>query len=48
MLPFLIKEMYGQRNYTDPIHPLNLLRLDKDNFNVWGTYFFSIDWKNQL
>jgi capsular exopolysaccharide synthesis family protein len=28
--------------------PLKFIAIDKDNFNLWGTYFFSVDWKKKL
>ena len=28
--------------------PIQFIALDKENLNLWGTYFFSIDWKKKL
>src|SRR6185437_14234159 len=36
------EELYNENS------PVKFIALDKDNFNLWGTYFFSIDWKKKL
>src|SRR5665213_1186327 len=28
--------------------PIKFIALNKDNLNLWGTYFFTIDWKKRL
>src|SRR6185312_14737410 len=28
--------------------PLKFIAVDKDKFNLWGTYFFSVDWRNKI
>ncbi|HZW66177.1 MAG TPA: hypothetical protein VFF23_10840, partial [Hanamia sp.] len=28
--------------------PIKFIAVDKENLNLWGTYFFSIDWKKKL
>ena len=28
--------------------PLEFIALDKENFNLWGTYFFSVNWKKKV
>ena len=37
-----IEELYG------PNSPVKFVALDKDNLNLWGTYFFSVDWKKKV
>src|ERR1017187_2672234 len=27
--------------------PMEFIAVNKDSFNLWGTYFFSVDWKNK-
>ena len=36
------EELYGTNS------PVKFVAVDKDNFNLWNTYFFSVDWKKQL
>ena len=35
------EELYGDNS------PITFVALDPQKFNVWGTYFFSVDWKNK-
>ncbi len=37
-----IEELYKENS------PLKFVALDKDDFNLWGTYFFSINWKKRV
>ncbi|MEP6627713.1 MAG: GNVR domain-containing protein, partial [Ginsengibacter sp.] len=34
------EELYGENS------PIKFIALDPQKFNMWGTYFFSVDWKN--
>jgi hypothetical protein len=36
------EELYGSNS------PLKFVAVDKENFNLWGTYFFSVDWKKKI
>src|SRR5690242_3661497 len=36
------EELYGSNS------PVKFVAIDKDNLNLWGTYFFSVDWKRKV
>ena len=35
------EELYDENS------PVKFVAVDKDNFNLWNTYFFSVDWKKR-
>ena len=37
-----IEELYGDNS------PVRFVALNKDNFNLWNTYYFSVNWKKKV
>jgi len=45
--------VYNQGNVrTEELYssnsPVKFIAVDKENYNLWGTYYFSIDWNNKI
>ena len=49
----LYAQVYNKGNVrTEELYasnsPVKFVALDKENLNLWGTYFFSVDWKRKM
>ena len=44
----ITKEMCVRKNYTSDNSPVKFVALDKGSFNLYGTYFFSVDWEKKI